>query len=66
MNAARLLATALLAVLAGCAEPGVTDHVSADHAQGLAGTASLHAGRTLAEHGGAAAGSQQDADRRAV
>ena len=65
MKAARILAMSSLALLAACAEPGVTDHVLADHAQGAAGTASLHADRTLAEQGNAAAGSQQDADRRA-
>ena len=66
MKAARFVAMASLALLAACAEPGVTDHVLADHAQGLAGTASMHAKRTLAEQGGAAPGSQQDADRRAT
>ncbi len=65
MKAARVIAMVSLALLAACAEPGVTDHVLVDHAQGAAGTASLHADRTLAEQGGAAAGSQQDADRRA-
>ena len=58
-------ALVVLAVLAACAEPGVTEHVQADHALGLAGTASLHADRTLAQQG-AAAGSQVDADRRAA
>ena len=75
MSAARLvmscrlatwLALALLSALAACAESGVTEHVRADHALGLAGTASLHADRTLAQQGAAAAGSQVDADRRAA
>ena len=60
------LAWLAIAVSAGCAEPGVTDHVQADHALGLAGTASLHADRTLAEQGAGAPGSQADADRRAA
>ena len=51
---------------AGCAEPGVTDHVQADHALGLAGVASLRSERTLAQQGVSAAGSLSDADRRAV
>ena len=55
-----------LALLAGCAEPGVTEHVQADHARGLTGTSALHADRTLAEQGLGAAGSQVDADRRAA
>ena len=54
------------AVLVGCAEPGVTEHVQADHAAGLTGTSSLHADRTLAEQGMGAPGSQVDADRRAA
>ena len=66
MTATRILAMALFALLAACAEPGVTDHVLADHAQGAAGTASLHADRSLAEQGDAASGSRQDADRRAA
>jgi type IVB pilus formation R64 PilN family outer membrane protein len=68
MNAIAFFAVglALVAVLAGCAEPGVTAHVQADHALGLAGTASLHADRTLAQQGAGAAGSQADADRRAA
>ena len=74
MNAARSRTTRALAVLAwlaiavaaGCAEPGVADHVQADHALGLAGTASLHSDRTLAEQGPGAPGSQADADRRAA
>jgi hypothetical protein len=52
--------------LAGCAEPEVSEHVQADHAAGRAGTASLHADRTLAEQGIGAPGSQVDADRRAA
>ncbi len=60
------LALAMLAVLAACAEPGVTEHVQADHALGVAGTAALHADRTLAQQGSAATGSQADADRRAA
>ncbi len=56
----------LVAALAGCAEPGVTEHVQADHALGLTGTSSLHADRTLAQQGPAAAGSQVDAERRAA
>ena len=57
---------ALLAALAGCAEPGVTEHVQADHAAGVVGTAPLHGERTLAQQGPDAAGSQVDADRRAA
>ena len=56
----------VVAVLAGCAEPGVGGRVQADHALGVTGTASLHADRTLAEQGAAPAGSQVDADRRAA
>ena len=66
---ARCLASlAWLAIVAslGCAEPGVTEHVQADHALGVAGTASLHAELTLAEQGTGAPGSQVDADRRAA
>src|SRR6201999_3645097 len=63
---ARAIAVAIVAVLTGCAEPGVTEHVQADHAIGATGTASLHADRTLAEQGRGAAGSQLDADRRAA
>ncbi|MEP6505618.1 MAG: hypothetical protein ABJD97_19940, partial [Betaproteobacteria bacterium] len=62
----RLVACGLVAALAGCAEPGVTERVQADHALGLTGTASLHADRTLAQQGAGAAGSQTDADRRAA
>ena len=61
-----LAAAASLLILAGCAEPGVTEHVQADHALGLTGTSSLHADRTLAEQGSGAPGSQVDADRRAA
>jgi type IVB pilus formation R64 PilN family outer membrane protein len=64
--AAWLPCLASLAALLGCAEPGVTEHVQADHALGLTGTSSLHADRTLAEQGAGAPGSQTDADRRAV
>ncbi len=60
------LAFAVLAALAACAEPGVAEHVQADHALGLAGTAPMHADRTLAQQGAAAVGTQVDADRRAV
>ncbi len=63
---ARFVATAIAAVLTACAEPGVTEHVQADHALGATGTSSLHADRTLAEQGRAAPGSQLDADRRAA
>ena len=63
---ARFIAMAIAAVLTACAEPGVTEHVQADHALGATGTSSLHADRTLAEQGRAAPGSQLDADRRAV
>jgi type IVB pilus formation R64 PilN family outer membrane protein len=59
-------AAVLLATVAACAEPGVTEHLQADHALGLAGTSSLHADRTLAQLQPAAAGSQVDADRRAT
>ena len=55
-----------LAGLPGCAEPGVTEHVQADHALGATGTSSLHADRTLAEQGVGAPGSRSDADRRAA
>jgi len=61
-----LACPASLVALVGCAEPGLTDHVRADHALGVAGTASLHADRTLAEQGQGASGSQVDADRRAA
>jgi type IVB pilus formation R64 PilN family outer membrane protein len=64
--AAWLACLASLAALSGCAEPGVTQHVQADHALGLTGTSSLHADRTLAEQGVGASGSQTDADRRAA
>ena len=68
MNALRASFAALgfALTLAGCAEPGVTEHVQADHALGLTGTASLHADRTLAQQGLGAPGSQIDADRRAA
>ncbi len=59
-------AALLLAVLTGCAEPGVFEHVQADHAAGAVGTASLHGERTLAQQGTGASGSQADADRRAA
>ena len=62
----RLGCAALFAALVGCAEPGVTERVQADHALGLTGTSSLHADRTLAEQGAGAPGSQVDADRRAA
>ena len=61
-----LAVAASLLALVGCAEPGVTEHVQADHALGLTGTSSLHADRTLAEQGPGAPGSQVDADRRAA
>jgi type IVB pilus formation R64 PilN family outer membrane protein len=60
------MAWLVVAASFGCAEPGVTQRVQADHALGRAGTASLHTGRTLAEQGPGAAGSQADADRRAA
>ena len=63
---ARLAVAASLLALAGCAEPGVTEHLQADHALGVAGTSSLHADRTLAEQAASAPGSQVDADRRAA
>ena len=56
----------LLALLVACAEPGVAEHVQADHALGLTGTASLHADRTLAQQAPTAAGSQVDAEGRAA
>jgi type IVB pilus formation R64 PilN family outer membrane protein len=65
-NLARLVAASVIALLTGCAEPGVTEHVQADHALGVTGTSSLHADRTLAEQGRGAPGSQVDADRRAA
>ena len=60
------VAVSLIAGLAGCAEPGVTEHVLADHAEGTVGTSSLHARRTLAQQEPVAAGSPADADRRAA
>jgi type IVB pilus formation R64 PilN family outer membrane protein len=60
------LASVLVAVLAGCAEPGVTARVQADHATGVAGTAALHGERTLAQQADGAPGSRSDADRRAA
>jgi type IVB pilus formation R64 PilN family outer membrane protein len=60
------MAVLAIAGLAGCAEPGVTEHVLADHAAGVVGTSSLHAQRTLAQQGAVAAGSPADADRRAA
>ena len=72
MNAVRatllawMLAAAAVAMLAACAEPGVTEHVQSDHALGSAGTSPLHAERTLAQQGQGAAGSQRDADHRAA
>ncbi len=63
---ARLIAAAAAAVLAACAEPGVSEHLQADHALGATGTSSLHADRTLAQQGHDAAGSQVEADRRAA
>ena len=67
MRAARsFLMAAGIAALVGCAEPGVTERVQADHALGQTGTASLHADRTLAEQGVGAPGSQVEADRRAA
>ncbi len=59
-------AAVLLLAFAGCAEPGVAERVQADHALGLAGTASLHADRSLAAQGDGAPGSQIEADRRAA
>ena len=59
-------AAVLLATLVACAEPGVTEHLQADHALGQSGTASLHADRTLAQREPTAAGSQVDAERRAA
>ena len=66
VRSAWLAAAVSLGLLAGCAEPGVTERVQADHALGLTGTSSLHADRTLAEQGSSAPGSQVDADRRAA
>ncbi len=65
-HARRGLMLVVAAATTSCAEPGVTEHVQADHALGAAGTAPLHAGRTLAQQGVAAAGSPVDADRRAA
>ena len=59
-------AAILVALLAACAEPGVAEHVQADHALGLTGTSSLHADRTLAQQAPKAVGSQVDADGRAA
>jgi len=61
------VATLVLA-LAGCAQPGLSERVQADHAVGEAGTASLHADRSLAAQSAealGAPGSQAEADRRA-
>jgi len=67
MRAVRsFLMAAGIAALVGCAEPGVTERVQADHALGRTGTASLHADRTLAEQGAGAPGSRVEADRRAL
>ncbi len=63
---AQCLMLVVAAAMAGCAEPGVTEHVQADHALGAAGTASLHVEHTLAQQGAVAAGSPVDADRRAA
>jgi type IVB pilus formation R64 PilN family outer membrane protein len=70
MSAVRKTVVHLMAVASGvlltaCAEPGVTEHVQADHAVGAAGTLPLHGDRTLAQRGQDASGSQRDADRRA-
>ena len=65
-NLARFIAMAAAAVLTACAEPGVTEHVQADHALGVTGTSSLYTDRTLAQQGHDAPGSQVDADRRAA
>ena len=64
-SVARLCIALACAALAACAEPGVAERVQADHLIGASATASLH-GRTLAEQGGGAAGTQGDADRRAA
>ena len=56
----------LTGVLAGCAAPGVSEHVQADHAAGDAATASLRGDRTLAQQVAVVPGSQADADRRAA
>jgi type IVB pilus formation R64 PilN family outer membrane protein len=63
---AGFVAMVAVASLTACAEPGVTDHVQADHALGAMGTSPLHADRTLAQQGQGATGSQGDADRRAA
>jgi type IVB pilus formation R64 PilN family outer membrane protein len=65
-GAVRAFAALLVATVAGCAEPGVTEHVLADHAAGAAGTSSLHVQRALAQQGTITAGSPADADRRAA
>ena len=65
-RADRCSAAILVALLAACAEPGVAEHVQADHALGLTGTSSLHADRTLAQQAPKAVGSQVDADDRAA
>jgi len=57
---------AVAMTLAGCAEPGVTVHVLADHAAGAVGTSAAHGQRTLAQQAPDATGSQADADRRAT
>ncbi|HEY9028513.1 MAG TPA: hypothetical protein VIP05_29760 [Burkholderiaceae bacterium] len=62
-----VLAMAAVAMtLAGCAEPGVTEHVLADHAAAAVGTSALHTQHTLAQQAPEAMGSQADADRRAT
>ena len=66
LRARGCLMLVVAAFAAGCAEPGVTEHVQADHALGAAGTASLHVEHTLAQQGAVAAGSPVDADRRAA
>jgi len=63
---ARFLAAVAVAAVTACAEPGVTEHVQADHVLGATGTSPLHAERTLAQQGLGAAGSQGDADHRAA
>jgi type IVB pilus formation R64 PilN family outer membrane protein len=56
----------LLAVVTGCAEPGVAQRVQADHAAGDVGTSALRGDRTLAQQGAGVPGSRSEVDRRAT
>jgi type IVB pilus formation R64 PilN family outer membrane protein len=54
------------AALGGCAAPGLTSRVEADHAAGEAGASTMRGDTPLAVQGHAAAGSRADAERRAA